>query len=133
MRKILLKYKFLFLYGIFGLLTVLINIVTYHIFYNYLGCPNVPSNVIAWVLAVLFAFITNKLYVFESKSMARKTFFRELVKFLCARLSTGGLDLAIMFIGVDLLQGPAIPYKIASNIIVVILNFVLSKLVVFKK
>ena len=84
-------------------------------------------------MSVLFAFITNKLYVFESKSMEMKTFFSELVKFMGARLATGLLDLAIMFIGVDVMQGPAMIFKVASNVIVIILNYVLSKLIVFKK
>ena len=62
-----------------------------------------------------------------------KTFFSELVKFMGARLATGLLDLAIMFIGVDVMQGPAMIFKVASNVIVIILNYVLSKLIVFKK
>ena len=88
---------------------------------------------IAWILAVLFAFITNKLYVFDSKSMDAKTVISELIKFMAARLAPGGLDLLIMFIGVDVMHGPEIILKAASNIIVIILNYVLSKLVVFKK
>ena len=101
--------------------------------YSGLGVSNVISNVIAWVISVLFAFITNKLWVFESKSFNFKLFVKELGSFTVCRVATGVLDLGIMFVGVDLLKGPAIILKIASNIIVIILNYVMSKIFVFKK
>ena len=133
LKALLLKYKFIILYGIFGVLTTLINIVTYSLLYSVLGFSNVISNIIAWVLSVLFAFITNKLWVFESKSFEFKLFMVELGNFTLCRLATGVLDLGIMFVGVDLLKGPAIILKIVSNIIVIILNYVMSKIFVFKK
>ena len=94
---------------------------------------NVVSNIIAWILSVLFAFITNKIWVFESKCFDFKIFIKELWNFIVCRLATGALDLGIMYVGVDLLKGPALILKIASNIIVIILNYVMSKLFVFKK
>lgn len=133
MKRLLKKYKFIILYGIFGVLTTVINIVSYSLLYSVLGVSNVISNIIAWVLSVLFAFITNKLWVFESKSFEFKLFFSELGNFALCRLATGVLDLGIMFVGVDLLKGPAIILKIVSNVIVIILNYVLSKVFVFKK
>ena len=133
MRELLQKYKGLILYGVFGALTTAINIAAYALCYRALHLPNVPSNVIAWILGVAFAFITNKLYVFESRSLARGTVVRELVSFVSARLATGLLDLAVMFVGVDLLHGPDLVFKVASNVLVIILNYVLSKLIVFRK
>lgn len=132
-KELMIKYKGIILYGIFGVLTTIINIATYAICYRVIGIANVPSDIIAWVVGVAFAFITNKLYVFESKSMDKGTFFSELAKFVAARLATGVLDVAIMFIGVDVMHGPDVILKVASNVIVIILNYVLSKLVVFKK
>ena len=132
-KRLLIKYKSFIFYAVFGVLTTVINIASYALCYKYLGIPNVPSNIIAWVLAVLFAFITNKLYVFDSKNMAMSTLIPELIKFTAARLATGGIDLLIMFIGVDMMHGPEIVLKVASNIIVIILNYVLSKLIVFRK
>ena len=132
-KVLLKKYKFIILYGIFGVLTTLINIVSYSLFYSVFGVSNVISNIIAWVLSVLFAFITNKLWVFESKSFEFKLFMAELGNFTLCRLATGVLDLGIMFVGVDLLKGPAIILKVVSNIIVIILNYVMSKVFVFKK
>lgn len=132
-KELIIKYKFIILYGIFGVLTTVINIGVYGVLYSGLGVSNVISNVIAWVISVLFAFITNKLWVFESKSFNFKLFVKELGNFTVCRVATGVLDLGIMFVGVDLLNGPAIILKIASNIIVIILNYVMSKIFVFKK
>lgn len=132
-KELIIKYKFIILYGIFGVLTTVINIGVYGVLYSGLGVSNVISNVIAWIISVLFAFITNKLWVFESKSFNFKLFVKELGSFTVCRVATGVLDLGIMFVGVDLLKGPAIILKIASNIIVIILNYVMSKIFVFKK
>ena len=132
-KELIIKYKFIILYGIFGVLTTVINIGVYGVLYSGLGVSNVISNVIAWVISVLFAFITNKLWVFESKNFNFKLFVKELGSFTVCRVATGVLDLVIMFVGVDLLKGPAIILKIASNIIVIILNYVMSKIFVFKK
>lgn len=132
-KELIIKYKFIILYGIFGVLTTVINIGVYGVLYSGLGVSNVISNVIAWIISVLFAFITNKLWVFESKSFNFKLFVKELGSFTICRVATGVLDLGIMFVGVDLLKGPAIILKIASNIIVIILNYVMSKIFVFKK
>ena len=132
-KELIIKYKFIILYGIFGVLTTVINIGVYGVLYSGLGVSNVISNVIAWVISVLFAFITNKLWVFESKSFNFKLFVKELGSFTVCRVATGVLDLGIMFVGVDLLNGPAIILKVASNIIVIILNYVMSKIFVFKK
>ncbi|MBE5813259.1 MAG: GtrA family protein [Clostridiales bacterium] len=124
------KYKMPILYLVFGALTTLINILTYLLFYEIIKLGNVPSNIIAWIIAVIFAFATNKTYVFESKS---KSILYELTTFLACRLGTGIIDLGIMFVTVDILIFDATLMKIISNVIVIILNFVFSKLIVFKK
>jgi putative flippase GtrA len=124
------KYKMPILYLFFGGLTTLINIFVYFICYNILYLSNITSNVIAWILAVIFAFITNKIYVFESKS---KSILYELSTFFACRLGTGLLDLGIMYLTVDILKWNALIMKILSNVIVIILNFVFSKIIIFKK
>lgn len=133
LKSLASKYKYIILYGIFGILTTIINIGFYGILYSVLGISNVVSNIIAWVISVLFAFIINKLWVFESKSLCLKVFIKKFGSFIVCRLATGILDLGIMFVGVDLLKGPAIILKVTSNIIVMILNYVMSKIFVFKK
>lgn len=131
--ELMKKYKSLIAYGFFGVLTTVINIVVYYLCYDVGGISNVISNVIAWVVAVLTAFITNKLWVFESKSFEPKILFYELWTFVGCRLVTGVMDLMIMYICVDVLGWPAMFMKIASNVLVIILNYIFSKLIIFKK
>lgn len=127
------KYKHVLLYLIFGGLSTLVNIGVYALCYRYLCFGNVVSNIIAWTLTVLFVFVTNKSWVFGSKSMDRKVLFYEIVTFYGCRLATGLLDLAIMYVSVDILTLNALIMKVISNLIVIILNFAASKLVIFKK
>lgn len=131
-RRLYDKYKDLIPYCFFGVLTTLINWAVYKLFYDGLGVPNVPSTVVAWVLAVVFAFITNKLWVFNSKSFAREVVLREATAFFSARLLTGLLDVLIMWVSVDLMDGNSDLWKLISNVIVIILNYIASKLLIFK-
>ena len=133
MKVLFLKYKALIMYGIFGVLTTAVNIVTYWLCYDVLHLPNVPSNILAWVTAVAFAFVTNKRFVFESKQNSWNGVLKEAALFVGARVGTGTLDTAIMFVGVDLLKGNSLVFKLFANVLVIILNFVLSKLIVFKQ
>ena len=127
------KYRAFIYYVIFGVLTTAINIVTYAVCYEHLHIANVPSNILAWTFAVAFAFITNKLWVFGSKNMSLRTILNELWKFITARLAVGLVDLAIMYVAVDICHGPGVVFKVIAGIVTIILNFVLSKLVVFRK
>ena len=130
---IIRKYKSIILYGFFGVLTTIINIVAYYLCFQLLKIANVPSTIIAWILAVLFAFFTNKVWVFESKSFDKKTLKQELIAFLASRTSTGLLDVAVMYYSVDVMRWNSMLWKAISNLLVIILNYILSKLVVFKK
>ena len=105
----------------------------YAVLYKLLGLPNTVSNIISWTMTVFVSFITTKLYVFESNSMEKDVFFTELVKFIGARVLTGMNDLACMYIAVDVMDGPAVIVKAIVNIIVIILNYVFSRLVVFRR
>ena len=84
-------------------------------------------------MSVLFAFFTNKLIVFESKGNGIKRFLWEILTFFGARALTGVLDTAIMVVFVDILSLHDIGVKVASNIIVIILNYIVSKFVIFAK
>lgn len=132
LRELWEKYKSLINYGIFGVATTVINIVVYAIAYNSLGISNVTSNVIAWIFAVLFAFVTNKLVVFESKSMEGKVLLFETLTFFGCRLATGVMDVAIMYVAVDILKADSTLMKCLSNVIVIVVNYVASKLIIFK-
>lgn len=120
-------------YLVFGVLTTVINIAAFGLLYDMLAWPLVAANVLAWLLSVIFAFLTNKLFVFRSKSFAPRIFLRELVSFFAARLLSLGVDTAGMWILVDLLLVNSWIAKIAMNVVVIIMNYVLSKLIIFKK
>ncbi|MFM1525562.1 MULTISPECIES: GtrA family protein [Helcococcus] len=127
------KYKGIILYIFFGGITTLINIVSYYLFYNVFNVSNVTSNIIAWFLSVIFAFVTNKIWVFNSKSWDAKIAIKELVSFISVRLLTGVFDTSVMYIGVDLFKFNSLIMKILSNLIVLISNYIGSKLFIFKK
>lgn len=133
MRSLFKRYRAAILYLIFGALTTAVNMATYYLCYHPLHISNLFSTVLAWLAAVLFAFITNKLWVFESKSFAGKVFFRELVSFFSCRLATGALDMGIMYVAVDRLAQNEMLWKLLSNGVVIVLNYIGSKLFVFTK
>ena len=127
------KYEGVLLYLIFGVLTTAVNFAVYYICYTKFHWINLASNTVAWILSVMFAFITNKIWVFKSKSFEFSKLAVELSGFITARLFTGFLDTAIMFVGVDLLKRNWIIAKIVSSVVVVILNYIFSKLFIFRK
>lgn len=131
--ELMKKYSEIIFYLIFGVLTTVINFVTYILATRVINFDIVLSTIIAWVISVLFAYVTNKLYVFNSKQENNAKLLKEFISFILARVFTGILDVAIMYIFVDVLEFNDIIMKILSNIIVIILNYILSKIVIFKK
>lgn len=127
------KNKGLVLYLIFGGLTTFINIAIYYVANNIYKIGNVPSNIIAWIFAMLFAFVTNKVWVFESKSWRLSILKQEFVSFVSVRLITGVLEVVLMWIGVDLLKYNNMLMKVLVAVIIVISNYFGSKLFIFKK
>ena len=127
------KHKSFIAYGVFGVLTTIVNIATYNYCYNCVGMSNTLSNILAWILAVTFAYLTNKVWVFGSKSWKWSVLRREVPAFISCRLVTGIMDIVIMYICVDILHWPAVIMKVLSNVLVIILNYVFSKLIIFKK
>ena len=133
LKDLYYRYKGVIKYVVFGALTTLLNVIIYYLFYNLLMLPNTLSVIIAWVISVAFAFVTNKLFVFESKSWEAKIATKEALDFVLCRLATGFLEVALMFLLVDILKFNGTLMKLATNIIVIILNYVASKLLIFKK
>lgn len=127
------KYRSFILYAVFGVFTTVVNLVVYHLCYYEAGMSNLLSNVFAWVMAVTFAYLTNKSWVFESRSWSWSVIRVEVPAFVSCRLATGIMDLAIMYISVDILGWHAMLMKFLSNVLVILLNYVFSKLVIFKK
>ena len=91
------------------------------------------SNIIAWILSVLFAYITNKLFVFESKNKSKTENLKEMVSFFGFRVLSLVFDMGCMFLLVDILRIGELISKVLSNILVIILNYIFSKLFIFKK
>ena len=130
---LLQRYKSQLLYLFFGGCTTLVNVVVYGVCTRMAALSTTVSTVIAWVVSVLFAYITNRTWVFESRARTVPGVLRELWSFLLCRLATGALDLLIMYLCVDLLGLPDIPIKLLSNLLVIVLNYVASKLIIFAK
>lgn len=141
-KDLIIKYKSVLLYLIFGVLTTVVNIVTFYLCnlvlaqqYIIWGWPLsgwAIANAIAWVVAVLFAYITNRIFVFESKKTGVKAISTEIISFFAFRLLTLGFDMAIMYVMIDMLSINDIISKVVANIVVIILNYVFSKLFIFK-
>ncbi len=128
------RYREFAVYIVFGFLTTVVNYVIYIacMAFFYGNSANVVSVAVSWAAAVTFAYFTNRRYVFKSRAKGLKAVLAECAAFLSARVASGFLDLAIMFIAVDLLAYNGYIVKILSNIIVTVLNYILSKFVVFK-
>ena len=120
-------------YLIFGGLTTVVNYLVYLPCYNLLGLSAGVSNVIAWVVAVAFAFLTNKPFVFRSHDWSARVVWPELTKFVGCRLGSGALETVILLITVDWFHWNGNVWKIVTSILVVIINYFASKLVVFRK
>lgn len=130
-KELLAEYREVISYLFFGVCTTLVNIVTYFIC-STAGVSTAASTILAWVLSVLFAYLTNRYFVFENRAVSPGGILREAVSFFSCRLATGILDLLIMVIFVDLLGKNGMLIKILSNILVIILNYAASKILIFK-
>lgn len=131
--ELIKKYKAFLAYAFFGVCTTMVNMIAYNVCMSRCKIGNIPSTIVAWILAVLFAFITNKLWVFESRSFKVNILIHEVVSFFMCRLLTGVLDVLIMYIAVDVMRLNATLWKLLSNILVIILNYIASKIVIFRR
>ena len=130
---LLQRYKSQLLYLFFGVCTTLVNVVIYGICAHMAALSTTISTAIAWAAAVLFAYMTNRTWVFESRAHTVPDILRELWSFLLCRLATGALDLAVMYLCVDRFGLPDMPIKVLSNLLVIVLNYIASKLIIFSK
>lgn len=118
-------------YGFFGVLTTIVNIISFY-FLDKAGIHVYVSNFVAWVLSVSFAFITNKLFVFQSKSFHFYEFIKELVSFFFFRVLSLGIDMGGMMVCLNFFHMGKMGAKVLMNIIVIIANYIFSKLFIFK-
>ena len=127
------KYEDIISYLFFGVLTTLVNYMIYLPCLYWLQLSASLSNIIAWVVAVAFAYLTNKPFVFKSHDWSAKTVIPELSRFISCRIGSGVLETAILFVTVDLLGWSVFLWKLFTQVLVIVLNYIGSKLLVFKK
>ena len=125
------KIKELLWYAFFGVLTTLVNIISFYLL-DKTGINVYINNFIAWFLSVLFAFFTNKLFVFQSKSLDKKVMTKEILSFFFFRILSLGIDMLGMYICISLINLSKMLSKIIMNIIVIVANYVFSKIFIFK-
>lgn len=134
LKRIIIKHKEIIKYLVFGVLTTLVSILSYCVLTVTFLDPEKAvqlqaANVISWILSVTFAYITNKLFVFNSHG----NFLKEAVKFYSSRLGTLGCEILLMYLLVTVIGLSDLPVKIFVQFLVIVANYVISKLIVFKE
>lgn len=134
-KELFIKYKEVILYLVFGVLTTVVSLVSYYALTLTILNPESAfqlqlANVISWILSVAFAYVTNRKFVFESKS---NNIIKEISSFVGGRVFTLLLDMCIMFIFVTVMHFNDKIFKLLSQVIVIFANYIISKLFVFKK
>ena len=132
LKTILKKYRSELIYLVFGVLTTVVNYLVYYPCFLYFGSASV-SNAIAWIFGVVFAYLTNKPFVFESHDWSIKTVAPEFMKFVGTRIASGAAETGILLLTVDVLGWNGIAWKLITSVLVVVLNYVGSKFLVFRK
>ena len=132
-KALCIKYKEVLLYLIFGGLTTVVSLVSFWICTYPLHINVLISNIISWICAVTFAYFTNAKWVFEAKPATRQEAFRQFISFYAGRLATLGVEELILLVFVTLLHGNEMIVKVIAQVVVVVLNYVVSKLFVFQK
>ena len=127
------KYWDILVYLVFGVLTTAVDFLIYFPCYNLLHIPATASNVIAAVGAIIFAYLTNKPFVFHSHDWSLKTVIPELGKFVGSRIASGGLETGVIFVTVDCLFWNGNLMKLITSVLVVLINYFASKLLVFRR
>lgn len=133
LKQLWKRHKELILYVFFGGCTTLINIISYFACRELMHLPVVPADVLAWLVSVIFAYVTNKLFVFESKSWRLMLVLKEGAAFLAARVFSLGLDVAMLYVTVTVLGWWELPMKVLANVVVIVINYIFSKWIIFRK
>ena len=133
MRDLLNRHRDVIAYLFFGVCTTMVNILVYWLASRLLHMGTVPASVVAWVCAVLFAYLTNRKWVFHSVATGRSEILSEISRFFLARLATGVFDWAFMYVTTEKLRWHDLVMKAVANIVVIVLNYVFSKFLIFKR
>ena len=130
------KYKELVLYGVVGVMTTVINLGIFYIASLFLGKELIAiniANILAWVGGVSFAFIANKLVVFKSKSFEKGKLIKEILSFVAARVASLGFEVLVLNVGIGLLEIDEMVCKVVAQVGIILMNYILSKYIIFKK
>lgn len=133
MIKLTKKYKAQILYLAFGVLTTIINIGIYYVCYQIACMGNIESTVLAWIVTVIVAYATNKVWVFGSKSFKIGVIVYELFMFFSCRIFTELIEILIMYLAINIMNWNGVIWKTITNIVVIIINYVFSKMLIFVK
>lgn len=127
------KNKEILLYLFFGGLAFVVSIATYAFFYVICGLNELVANVISWIITVTFAFLTNRIWVFDSPVYTVKDFITQLINFFGGRIVTLVIEEAILLIFITWLDMNSMLIKVIAQVVVIVLNYVISKLWIFRK
>lgn len=128
-----LRYREFIAYVVVGVLTTVVSLLSYYLFSYTLGIHYLVSNFLSWICAVVFAYFTNKVWVFQNYNFTWSNIGKEIVAFIGSRIATLCIDMLIMFVMVDVMSLQDMIAKITVQVVVTILNYILSKFLVFKK
>lgn len=131
-KELFVRYKEIVMYLIFGVLTTVVSFVSYYGLL-WLGLYYIASQVISWALAVAFAFVVNKLFVFEDKASSTAELFRQIWQFVSVRIASGVIETLLLWLLVDVLTVGEGTAKVPVAVLTVILNYIASKLLIFRK
>lgn len=132
-KELIKKYEEVIKYIVIGVITTVINYFTFAMLSSVLKVDMHISNIIAWIVSVIFAYFANKIFVFESKSFAADVIGKEIISFGAARVFSLLLEEAILYIFVNVLNMNQLVIKLIANVVVMIVNYILSKFIIFKK
>ncbi|MBQ8304576.1 MAG: GtrA family protein [Clostridia bacterium] len=131
-KTVLKKYKELILYGFWGVMTTLVNYVVYFVCLRFLSINYLISNVVSWICAVTFAYITNKIFVFNSKDWSPGKIKGEVIQFFLGRLLSLVVETVMLYVLVDGLSFSSEIMKVLTNLVVIAINYFISKFMIFK-
>lgn len=131
-KNIYYQNKSVILYLIFGVLSTVVNILVYALCSKILHINYAISNVISWIFAVTFAYLTNRVYVFDSNANTKKSVIKEIILFYYYRIVTLILEFILLYLGITLLHIDDLIVKIIANVIVIVANYIFSKFLIFK-
>lgn len=132
-REFIRKKRTFLTYCFYGFLATLLETGLYSLFYYTFGAPNIFSTITAWILTVIFAFFTNKVFVYRSRVWKARVFLREIAAFFSCRITTGVINAVWMFVFVDVLHFSGVVMKLLAALVVGIVNYTAGLFAVFRK